>query len=59
VPVNLQFDFLPVLFYRPTIGSHVPRLKAFAKTHPEVRLIAGHMKLDFFLAEVQNNHPNP
>ena len=48
VPVNLQFDFLPVLFYRPTIGPHVPRLKAFAEAHPEIRLIAGHMWLEFF-----------
>lgn len=48
VPVNLQFDFWPVLLYRPTIGSHVPRLKAFAKSHPEVRLIGGHMWLEFF-----------
>ncbi len=48
VPVNLQFDFAPVLLYRPTIGSHVPRLKAFAETYPEVRLLAGHMWLDWF-----------
>ncbi len=48
VPVNLQFDFAPVLFYRPTIGPHVPRLKAFAEAHPEVRLVAGHMWLDWF-----------
>jgi glyoxylase-like metal-dependent hydrolase (beta-lactamase superfamily II) len=51
VPVNLQFDFAPVLLYRPTIGPHVPRLKAFADAHPEVRLIAGHMRLDWFEKE--------
>lgn len=51
-PVNLQFNFLPVLLYRPTIGPHVPRLRAFAETHPDVRLIAGHMKLNIFQAEV-------
>jgi glyoxylase-like metal-dependent hydrolase (beta-lactamase superfamily II) len=48
VPVNLQFEFLPALIYRPTIGPHVPRLKAFAKARPEVRMIAGHMWLDWF-----------
>jgi glyoxylase-like metal-dependent hydrolase (beta-lactamase superfamily II) len=50
VPVNLQFDCAPVLLYRPTIGPHVPKLKAFAEEHPEVRLLAGHMWLDFFEA---------
>jgi hypothetical protein len=25
-----------------------PRLKAFAAAHPEVRMLAGHMWLDFF-----------
>jgi glyoxylase-like metal-dependent hydrolase (beta-lactamase superfamily II) len=51
VPVNLQFDFWPVFFYRPTIGPNVPRLKALAESHPEVRMIAGHMYLDFFRKE--------
>ncbi|KAF0108883.1 MAG: beta-lactamase domain-containing protein [Anaerolineaceae bacterium] len=50
-PVNLDFRFGPVALYRPTIGPHVPRLKAFAAAHPEVRLIAGHMFLDFFEKE--------
>jgi hypothetical protein len=49
--VNLQFDIVPVLLYRPTIGPHVPRLKAFAKAHPEVRMLAGHMLLDWFEKE--------
>ena len=48
VPVNLQFGFAPVFVYRPTIGPHVPRLKAFQLAHPEVILSAGHMWLDFF-----------
>jgi glyoxylase-like metal-dependent hydrolase (beta-lactamase superfamily II) len=51
VPVNLQFDFSQVLLYRLFIGPHVPRLKAFAESHPEVRLIAGHMWLEFFREE--------
>lgn len=50
-PVHVQFDFWPVFFYRPTIGPHVPRLKAFARAHPEVRLVAGHMWLDWFEKE--------
>ena len=51
VPVNLRFDMAFTLLYRPAIGPHVPRLKAFAEVHPEVRLIAGHMYLDFFNEE--------
>ncbi len=51
VPVNLQFDIAPLLLYRPTIGPHVPRLKAFQLAHPEVILTAGHMWLDFFEKE--------
>lgn len=52
VPVNLQFDFAPVLLYRLTIGPHVPRLKAFKLAHPEITMIAGHMRLDYFQKEV-------
>lgn len=52
VPVHLQFEMAPVLVYRPTIGPHVPRLKAFARAHPEVRMLAGHMWLDWFEKEV-------
>ena len=48
VPVNLDFRFGPLALYRPTIGPHVPRLRALAESHPEVRLVAGHMWLDFF-----------
>jgi glyoxylase-like metal-dependent hydrolase (beta-lactamase superfamily II) len=51
VPVNLEFGFVPVFLYRSTIGPHVPRLKRFAQGHPEVRLLAGHMWVDFFEKE--------
>ena len=30
------------------LGHHQPRLKAFDKAHPEVRMTMGHMSLDFF-----------
>jgi len=48
VLVNQQFDFSPVLLYHLMIGSHMPRLKAFVKTHPEITLIAGRGGLQFF-----------
>lgn len=33
---------------RLVLGPHVPRLRQFAAAHPEVRMTAGHMDLDFF-----------
>jgi glyoxylase-like metal-dependent hydrolase (beta-lactamase superfamily II) len=48
LPTNAEFDLLPEWIYRLVIGPHVPRLKAFAAAHPEVRLVAGHMWLDWF-----------
>ena len=51
VPANLDLRPAMVLFYRLTIGAQVPRLKAFAASHPEVRMVAGHMDLDFFEQE--------
>jgi glyoxylase-like metal-dependent hydrolase (beta-lactamase superfamily II) len=51
VPANLDLRPAMVLFYRLTIGAQVPQLRAFAKAHPEVCMIAGHMHLDFFEKE--------
>jgi glyoxylase-like metal-dependent hydrolase (beta-lactamase superfamily II) len=51
LPTNAQFDLLPAWILKPIIGSHVQRLKAFSKAHPEVRMLAGHMWLDFFEKE--------
>jgi glyoxylase-like metal-dependent hydrolase (beta-lactamase superfamily II) len=48
LPTHVKFDILPDWIYRLVIGPHVPRLEAFARTHPEVRLTAGHMFMDFF-----------
>jgi hypothetical protein len=52
LPTNAQFDLLPAWIYKPVIGPHVPRLKAFAQAHPEVHLLAGHMWLEFFEKEM-------
>jgi glyoxylase-like metal-dependent hydrolase (beta-lactamase superfamily II) len=51
LPVNLEFDFGPDWLYRMTIGPHVSRLKTFARVHPEVRMLSGHMRLEFFEKE--------
>ncbi|HBG74976.1 MAG: hypothetical protein A2X25_07260 [Chloroflexi bacterium GWB2_49_20] len=42
LPTNAQFDLTPDWLNRMAIGPYVPRLKAFAADHPEVRLLAGH-----------------
>jgi hypothetical protein len=30
------------------LGPHQPRIRQFAAEHPEVRVVTGHMWLDFF-----------
>jgi glyoxylase-like metal-dependent hydrolase (beta-lactamase superfamily II) len=53
LPTNGQFDLTPQWLNRLIIGSHVPRLQALASTHPEVRLLAGHMWKSFFEEQQQ------
>jgi len=48
LPTNAQFDLTPDWLNRLVIGPHVPRLRAWAAAHPEVRLLAGHMGSSFF-----------
>ena len=40
-------DDVPELLIK-ILGPHQPRLRAFDKAHPEVRMTTGHMWLDFF-----------
>ena len=37
-------DWLSKLF----IGPHVPHIREFMKTHPEVQVLGAHMSLDFY-----------
>ncbi len=48
LPVNAQFDLTPAWLNRLVLGAHVPRIKAWAAAHPQVRLLAGHMWKSFF-----------
>jgi glyoxylase-like metal-dependent hydrolase (beta-lactamase superfamily II) len=48
LPTHAQFDLTPDWLNRLAIGPHVPRLRAWAATHPEVRILAGHMWQSFF-----------
>ncbi|HUW97003.1 MAG TPA: MBL fold metallo-hydrolase [Anaerolineae bacterium] len=51
LPTNAEFDLTPPWLNRMVIGSHVPNLRDWASHHPEVRLLAGHMRQSFFEAE--------
>jgi len=44
VAVNDAPDWLSKIF----IGPHVPRLREFMNTHPEVQVVGAHMSLDFY-----------
>jgi len=41
-------DDVPEWLIKEVLGLHQPRLRAFDKAHPEVRMTTGHMWLDFF-----------
>lgn len=43
VPANAEFNLTPDWLNKLVIGKHVPRLKAFAHTHTEVHIVAGHI----------------
>ena len=48
LPTNAQFDLTPDWLNQLAIGPHVPRLRAWAAAHPDVRIMAAHMWLSFF-----------
>lgn len=48
LPANVQFDITPQWLNRMILGPYVPHLQAFASTHPEVLMLAGHMWKPFF-----------
>ncbi len=48
LPTTAEFDLTPEWLNRFVIGPHVPRLRTWARSHPEVRLMAGHMWESFF-----------
>jgi len=54
LPTNAEFDLTPNWLNRLAIGPHVPRLRAWAAAHPEVRLLAGHVWTRTVAAHVWN-----
>ena len=51
VPANTEYDITPPWLSRLVLGPHVERLRSWAQTHPEVRMLAGHMWKSFFEAQ--------
>jgi glyoxylase-like metal-dependent hydrolase (beta-lactamase superfamily II) len=49
LPRNVEYDVTPAWLNRMVLGSHGPRLRTFALAHPEVRMLAGHMRREVFL----------
>ena len=50
--VDIENNLAPDWLIRLALGPHWPRLRAFAKSHPEVTLTASHMYSAFFAAHV-------
>lgn len=48
LPLNVEFDLTPPWLNGLVLGPHGHRLDVFARVHPEVRLLAGHMRRSFF-----------
>lgn len=46
--VDIKNNTAPDWLIRTVLGPHWPRLRAFAQSHPEIRLTASHMHLRFF-----------
>lgn len=50
LPSNAEFDVTPQFLNRLVLGPHVERLRAWSASHPEVRLLAGHLWRSSFSA---------
>ena len=48
VPFGMKVDDVPDWISGLAIGPHVPRIRAFMRSHPEVQVIGSHMSLDFY-----------
>ena len=48
LPINARYNITPGWLNRLVLGPHVPRLKAFAASHPEVQILAGHGFSSFY-----------
>jgi hypothetical protein len=46
--VDIERNIAPDWLIGLALGPHWPSLRAFAQSHPDVKLTASHMYLDFF-----------
>lgn len=57
LPLSVEYDVTPAWVNRMVLGPHGPRLQAFAQEHPEVRVLAGHMRREFFQRQPASRRP--
>ena len=48
LPFNVLVDEVPDRISKIFNGPHIPRIRGFMKSHPEVQVVGAHMSLDFY-----------
>jgi len=48
VPFDVRVDDVPDWLSKRFIGPHVPRIREFMKSHPEVHVVGAHMSPGFY-----------
>jgi glyoxylase-like metal-dependent hydrolase (beta-lactamase superfamily II) len=48
LPFNVLVDEIPDRISKIFNGPHIPRVREFMKSHPEVQVVGAHMSLDFY-----------
>ena len=48
VPFDMKVDEVPEWISKRLLGPHLPRLREFMKSHPEVQVVGSHMRLGFY-----------
>jgi glyoxylase-like metal-dependent hydrolase (beta-lactamase superfamily II) len=48
VPFDMKVDDVPEWISKRFLGPHVPRIREFMSSHPEVQIVGSHMRLEFY-----------
>jgi glyoxylase-like metal-dependent hydrolase (beta-lactamase superfamily II) len=48
VPFDVKVDEVPEWISKKMLGPHLPSIREFMKSHPEVQVVGSHMHLDFY-----------
>lgn len=48
VPFDMKVDEVSEWITKMMLGPHLPRIREFMKSHPEVQVVGSHMNLDFY-----------